>query len=156
VVRLSSRSGESRWGDFPRTVLHFDSAPVFALDLQQPVGATELAGLKRIGFERPFGVVTAQDPMGIAQTADSNAALAARLLAEVAALGAPHVCVDACSPDRSHCERSIALVHDLQVLVDLARRYSQLAIFWFDGAAFWIVPACSSREERVRLPASAS
>jgi uncharacterized protein involved in propanediol utilization len=105
-----------------------------------------------MGFERSFGIVTAQDPMGSAQLAAVNAALAASLQEETAGLGVARVCVDACSPDRTHCERSIAIALDEASLVDIAYRYQQLAIFWFDGEAFWIVPV-HSRNDRMRLPA---
>ncbi len=80
-----------------------------------------------------------------------NDALAASLQQEVAGLGVTRVCVDACSPDGSHCERSIAIALDERSAIDIAYRYEQLAIFWFDGEAFWIIPVYS-RNERLRLP----
>lgn len=91
--------------------------------------------------------------MGVTQTKGVNAALATRLLTEVAELHVPYLHVDACSPDRSHCEQSVAVALGLQPLIDLACRYDQLAIFWFDGAAFWIIPARSANA-RTRLPVS--
>ncbi|MEO6777921.1 MAG: DUF3293 domain-containing protein [Gemmatimonadaceae bacterium] len=139
------------WGDFPRTVLHFLSESPFALDLQANIRDTELAALEEAGFEHTFCIVTAQDPMGIEQPPETNAMLVAKLEADVAQLKAHHVEVDACSPDSSHCEQSMAVDVDLEVAVSLASRYDQLAIFWFDGATFWIVPARSSKS-RLRLP----
>ena len=90
--------------------------------------------------------------MGRGQLPAVNAALAASLQEETAELGVARVCVDACSPDRAHCERSVAIALDEASLIDIAYRYEQLAIFWFDGKAFWIVPV-HSRNERMRLPA---
>jgi len=49
--------------------------------------------------------------------------------------------VDACSPDRSHCECSVAVVMEQKKAIDLARELEQVAIFWFDGKRFWILAA---------------
>lgn len=91
--------------------------------------------------------------MGVTQLPAVNDALAASLQQEAAGLGVTHVCVDACSPDESHCERSVAIALDERSLIDLAHRYEQLAMFWFDGEAFWIIPV-HSRNARLQLPVS--
>ena len=49
--------------------------------------------------------------------------------------------VDCCSPDRSHCECSIAVTMPQREALDLAREMRQVAIFWFDGNRFWILGA---------------
>jgi hypothetical protein len=139
------------WGSFPETVLHFRSTPAVTIDLRAAIDGRALSDLHQIGFERSFGVITAQDPMGVRQLPAVNDALAASLQQESAGLGVARVCVDACSPDESHCERSIAIALDEQALIDIAYRYEQLAIFWFDGEAFWITPVYS-RNHRLRLP----
>jgi hypothetical protein len=151
--KSSSHDGVSDWGDFPETVLHFDSIPTVVVDLRRHIGPTVLAEIRGTGLERSFGIVTAHDPMGVTQTKDVNAMLATRLRTEIAELHVPYVRVDACSPDRSHCEQSVAVELGLQQLIDLACRYDQLALFWFDGVAFWIVPARSANA-RTRLPVS--
>ncbi|HEY5087064.1 MAG TPA: DUF3293 domain-containing protein [Gemmatimonadaceae bacterium] len=140
------------WGDFPDTVLHFASATTFSVDLRRDIDGATSAYLSCLGFERSFGVVSAQDPMGVTPTATANADLAARLQTEVAAMRAAYACLDACNPDRSHCEKSIAIALDLQSSIALAYRYNQLAIFWFDGESFWIVPVYSDNAV-LRLPA---
>jgi hypothetical protein len=89
--------------------------------------------------------------MGVTQLPPMNDALAASLRKETAGLSVTQVCVDACSPDGSHCERSIAIALDEQSLIDIAHRYEQLAIFWFDGEAVWIIPVYSGNA-RLRLP----
>jgi uncharacterized protein DUF3293 len=139
------------WGDFPDTVLHFRSLPALTLDLREKITTTDRETLGRIGFERSFGIISAEDPMGVTQPAAVNAALAARLLQDVAQLDAMCADVDACSPDRSHCEQSVAIAIGLQSLTGLAYRYRQLAIFWFDGEAFSIVPVHSNKA-MLRLP----
>ena len=49
--------------------------------------------------------------------------------------------VDACSPDRSHCECSVAVVMEQDLALALGRELEQVAIFWFDGKRFWILGA---------------
>jgi uncharacterized protein DUF3293 len=109
--------------------------------------------LRGLGLERAFGVITAEDPLGATQSPEVNERLAAELRVEMDEAHAKYVAVDACSPDHAHCESSLAVVMDLTSLVDVARRYAQLAIFWFDGDAFWIMPVLSSNAP-LRLPAS--
>jgi hypothetical protein len=142
----------SRWGAFPHTVLHFGSAPPLAVDLREPVSADVCARLRELFPGQTFGVITASNPMGDEVSPDENADRNAALRGDVGAMGARWIGVDACSPDRSHCEHSIAVALDEQPLVDLACQYEQLAIFWYDGEAFWIVPARSTLEA-LRLPA---
>lgn len=89
--------------------------------------------------------------MGTRQIASENERLAASLHQELAAAGLAHVRVNACSPDGSHCEKSVAIALDVQSVVDLADRYRQLAAFWFDGDCFWIIPVRSTLP-KVRLP----
>lgn len=141
----------SDWGPFSDTILRFGSTPAVIIDLRREIDHTIRSELRLIGFERTFGIVSAQDPGGVGQPETDNAALAARLQRDVATLGVAQSCVDACSPDGAHRESSVALELDPQALVDLAARYDQLAIFWFDGEAFWIVPV-RSRKAKVRLP----
>lgn len=140
----------SDWGDFPCTHLHFGDPEPFTIDVRGTVTRQERAALAARGLAGAFAVVTAQDPKGRTQPPEVNARLAAKLQAQVAALGVTFAQVDACSPDRSHCEHSLALAIRRHEAVDLAREYDQLAIFWFDGDAFWIVPAKSSKRP-VRL-----
>jgi hypothetical protein len=147
--------GLADWGDFPNTVLHFLSLPPVMVDLRHELDRSVRFQLYGLGFEREFGIVSAYNPMGIGQAASINSERAASLQMEAAALPATAICrVDACSPDRSHCEMSVALALDLHSLVDLACRYHQLAIFWFDGEAFWIIPARSGNA-KLRLPVPA-
>jgi hypothetical protein len=147
----SSSDAAGAWGSFPETLLHFRSSPQLTIDLRRAVDEEVRSGLRKIGFERSFGIVTAQNPMGVEQISVVNDALAASLQQVTAGLGVKQVCIDACSPDESHCERSVAIELDERSLIDIAYTYEQLAIFWFDGEAFWIVPVYSGKE-RLRLP----
>lgn len=140
------------WGEFRHTVLHFASEPPLRVDLRDPVSADVRAQLSALGFERSFGVITASNPMGRTEPAAVNAELGAKLQRDLAAMERRFTSVEACSPDGSHCEHSFAVVLELQPLVALACQYDQLAIFWYDGEAFWILPARSS-VRALRLPA---
>lgn len=139
------------WGSFAVTLLYFESTPLRTIDLRDVVSPTSRQFFRDIGLERSFGIITAQDPMGTRQAASENERLAASLHQELAASRLAYVRVNACSPDGSHCERSVAIALDMQSVMDLADRYRQLAAFWFDGDVFWIIPVRSSLP-RVRLP----
>lgn len=135
----------AEWGDFPCTHLRFVDAPEVVIDVRGHVTQETRAALAAHGLTGAFSVVTAQNPMGKTQSPEVNAKLAVKLQAYVQSLGVPYARVQACSPDRSHCEESVAVVLARHDAVRLAREYDQLAIFWFDGDAFWIVPARSSK-----------
>lgn len=141
---MTDRSREA-WGDFPCTHLRFVGTPELVVDVRGRVTPEVRAGLAAYGLTGSFVVVTAQDPMGRSQPPAVNARLATKLQEHVAALGVPAARVEACSPDRSHCEQSVAVALARHDGVRLACEYDQLAIFWFDGDAFWIVPARSTK-----------
>lgn len=144
---------EQPWGAFADTVLHFDPPAGPQLDLRTLPGGAALAALASVGLERAFCIVSAQDPMGATQSTDANRVLTGRLRVDLERCGGRFTPVDACAPDSAHCEWSFAVAIGYEESVALARRYSQLAIFWFDGAAFWIAPACAAGPA-VRLPLS--
>jgi hypothetical protein len=99
---------------------------------------TELAA---IGFGVPFAVMTAFDPRGRDLTPAENEKRRSDLNDRLKKAGYRFVEVDACSPDRSHCECSVAVVVPQDTAVALAKELEQVAIFWFDGERFWIVGA---------------
>lgn len=132
------------WGEFPNTVLHFTHESLFKVDLREPVTPAHLEQLTALGLERTFSIITAQDPGGKTQTHQENQLLAMKLQQELRAAGTPFVPLEACSPDHTHCEASVALSLPQDEAIALARRHEQLAIFWFDGSRFWIIPATAS------------
>ncbi len=115
------------------------------------LGVRETAFLERTGLDRKFAVVTACDPLGIPLDSAVNQLRTALLLADIERLGAPRAPVQACSPDGLHCEASFAIDLGLDASIALAARYDQLAIFWYDGVSFWLIPVCLNNV-RVRLP----
>jgi len=135
------------WGAFPNTVLYFHDEHETTIDLRDSVTAFTLARLARVGLTEPFGVVTAYNPYGLPRPKVMNEAREGRLLAALSLNGWTWLPVDGCSPNRAHCEPSVAIIAPLDELRALAIEHEQLAIFWFDGTQFWIIPARSSGPE---------
>lgn len=104
-----------------------------------------------MGLDREFAVLTAFNPRGVDVSEAENNRRMKELEAELTSSGDSFVRVDACSPDRSHCECSVALSAEFDRAIDIAKRWEQVAIFWFDGQSFWIYGAIESIEP-VRLP----
>lgn len=129
------------WHRYPDTVLHFRTTPEVRVDLREPVSREVLGSMERIGFGKPFAVLTAHDPRGEDESAEVNARRAALLDEKLESSGARFERVDACSPDGSHCEASVAAEIPQDFATRLAREFEQVAIFWFDGEKFWIVGA---------------
>jgi len=142
---------DERWSRYPETILHFTDVMVdLRLELEQPVKD----GLVALGLDKPFGVLTAYNPRGVDAPAEENVRLKNELDAELRSSGGFFVELDACSPDKSHCESSVALVADRDRVLEIARRFQQIAIFWFDGDHFWIYGAISDADP-IRLPIQA-
>ncbi len=108
------------------------------MDLRERVAPATRDALAAMGLEGEFGVLTAFNPRGIDLPADENTRRMSQLESELTSLGDEFVRVDACSPDRLHCECSVALKGDRDRAIDIAKRWEQLAIFWWDGSRFWI------------------
>ncbi|MEO9226455.1 MAG: DUF3293 domain-containing protein [Gemmatimonadaceae bacterium] len=136
---------------FHQTILYFRTDPPLRIDLRRDLSASDRSMLGGLGLGRSFCIVTAEDPMGVAQAADVNDALVARLRERARQIEAVQVDVDACGVDGSHCENSIAIAINIQAAIRLADVYRQLAIFWFDGDAFWIIPVRSNKA-KLKLP----
>lgn len=121
------------------------------MDLRETVGSEAAAALGAIGLAGPFAVLTAHDPKGSDEDAGTNERRAKRLDARLLALGVDFIHVDACSPDGSHCEASVAAVMEREQATSLAREFEQVALFWFDGEKFWIMGALAGGDP-VMLP----
>lgn len=98
-----------------------------------------LAKLEEAGFGQPFAVVTAFDPRGRNLSREENERRKRDLDRRLKKSGYAFVHVDACSPDRGHCEWSVAVLMPQHQAIELARELEQVAIFWFDGKRFWII-----------------
>ena len=129
------------WPRYPDTILTFSTNPVVEIDLREIPSARAIADLAAAGFDKPFAVLTAFDPRGQDLSAAENEKRRRELDALLRKSGHKFVSVDACSPDRTHCECSVAVKMPQKKAIALARELEQVAIFWFDGKRFWIVGA---------------
>ena len=150
MTKPPQKPRDERWGAYPETVLIFAGEPELFLDLRERVSAPTRNALVALGLGVPFGVLTAFNPRGVDSTPERNTRRMAELEAELESAGDAFVRVDACSPDKEHCECSVALIGDMQRALDIARRWEQIAIFWWDGSKFWLQGAIS--EGQLQLP----
>lgn len=139
------------WHRYPDTVLRLRTDQLVRVDLREPMGSETVAALESVGLSGPFAVLTAHDPRGRDEDADVNKRRAERLDARLLALGADFLHVDACSPDGSHREASVAALIEREQATSLAREFEQVAFFWFDGEKFWIIGALAAGDP-VMLP----
>lgn len=129
------------WPRYPETILDFASTPRVQIDLREIPTDDKIAALKAAGLSRPFAIMTAFDPRGENLSAAENEKRKLELDQRLLASGYKFVQVDCCSPDKSHCECSVAVTMPQEEALDLARELQQVAIFWFDGKRFWILGA---------------
>ncbi len=141
------------WPRYSETILRFDTTPEVSIDLRAVVSAAGLEALHRIGLSEPFAVMTAFDPRGENLPPEENDRLSRKLDGRLSEMGLEFTRVDACSPDGGHCECSVAAKMAQADAVKLGIEFEQVAIFWFDGAQFWIVGAAVSTDP-VMLPRS--
>ena len=128
------------WSSYPETVLMF-ADPEIMIDLREPVAPAVKKALVAMGFDAPFAVLTSHNPRGETVADEENTRRFAELEAELTSRGTDYTVMDACSPDKSHCECSVALTVPLKEALDIARRWEQVAIFWWDLERFWIYGA---------------
>ena len=128
---------------YPETVLIFDGEPEIVIDLREAILPPTKEGLTALGLDGPFAVLTSFNPFGENLSDEDNARRFSHLEAELRSAGLVYSGLDACSPDRDHCERSVAVCIERGAALDIARRWDQLAIFWFDLERFWIYGAIS-------------
>ncbi len=140
---------DERWSSYPETVLYFGD-PEVMVDLRVEVSPAIRGGLEALGLNQ-FAVLTAFNPRGVDIGEEENNHRMKELEGELSSSGDSFVRVDACSPDRSHCECSVALSTDFDRAIDIAKRWEQVAIFWYDGSVFWIYGAIESIEP-IKLP----
>jgi hypothetical protein len=138
-MRSTPEQQDPDWPRYPETILTFSTKPPVEIDLREIPPARALADLEAAGFGQPFAVLTAFDPQGRDLSREENEKRRRDLDARLKAEGYKFAHVDACSPDRSHCECSIAVAMPQEKAIELAHELEQVAIFWFDGARFWIL-----------------
>lgn len=151
-----------KYAAYPHTVLAFAGATPFRVDLRVPLGDADRARLAALPVATPFAVFTAENPEGEnAEDAEDPAQVRARaranrdrtraLVETLEADGVPYVRVDGTAPEGDYCERCVAVALSLEEAAGLAARERQLALFWYDGETFWLIPAEADEPPR-RLP----
>jgi hypothetical protein len=138
-MRSTPEQHDVDWPRYPETILSFSTEPVVEIDLRETPSERKLADLAAAGFRKPFAVLTAFDPRGRDLSRAENEKRGRDLDARLTAEGYEFAHVDASSPDRAHCERSVAVLMPKEKAIELARELEQVAIFWFDGKLFWIL-----------------
>jgi hypothetical protein len=141
------------WPRYPETILEFATIPAVEIDLRQSPPEAAIAALKAAGLGEPFAIMTAFDPRGENLSPAENEKRTETLSARLRSSNYRFLTVDCCSPDRSHCECSFAVVMPQKEALDLARELEQVAIFWFDGTRFWILGALAEADA-LMLPRS--
>jgi hypothetical protein len=140
-MEASPNQQDPDWPRYPETVLEFATKPAVEIDLREVPSDSAIAALKAAGLDQPFAILTAFDPRGENLSPAENERRKQGLHKRLHSGGHRFAEVDACSPDRSHCECSVAVVMPQGKALDLARELEQVAIFWFDGKRFWILGA---------------
>jgi hypothetical protein len=153
-MRSTPDQQDPDWPRYPETILSFSTKPAVEIDLREIPSERAIADLSAAGFGHPFAVLTAFDPGGQNLSRAENERRRTKLDARLRARGYKFAPVDACSPDRAHCERSVAVVMSQQKAIELARELEQVAIFWFDGKLFWILGVIVEADPLMLPPSS--
>jgi hypothetical protein len=124
---------------YAETVLRFGQVGALEIDLRRPLTPEDRAALALYGDGGDFGVVTAFNPGGRVQGAEDNRRANESLAHDLSSRGFALQVVEGMSPDGSHREPGYAVVSTEEGVVEIARRYRQVAVFWYDGRRFWIV-----------------
>ena len=140
-MRSTPEQHDPDWPRYPETILSFSTKPAVEIDLREIPSERAIADLSAAGFGQPFAVLTAFDPRGRNLSPAENEKRGRDLDQRLTAEGYRFAHVDACSPDRAHCECSVAVLMPQEKAIELARELEQVAIFWFDGKLFWILGA---------------
>jgi hypothetical protein len=160
--RSSPTDADEKWSAYASTILEFAGPPRLTIDLRRPVTDGARRALVDRGLPSSFAVLTAENPRGTnpedAPTPSAEERREARNDHRVSALDralererVAFEPVDGMAPDGSYRERCVAVCMPREAATDLARRLEQLALFWYDGHDFWLMPAAIG-EEPERLP----
>lgn len=139
------------WARYAETVLSFGGEHACEIDLRENLPVKARDAFRARGFNDTFAILTAHDPCGRDLTPEENKVLQNRLESELKSSNVNFVRVDACSVDRRHCECSLAIDVTQKSALEIAARYEQMAIFWFDGNAMWLLGAVVESDP-IRLP----
>lgn len=156
---MSEAQPDPSWSEYPCTVLELHPAGpggrLLEVDLRIALDEERAARLRGMGLGERWAVITAYNPRGETRDPEGNLARHEKLRDALQATGVEFIQADGRSPDASHREIGFAAALPQPDAVALAARFGQSAIFWFDGEAFWLVPAAAATGP-VRLPPAAT
>lgn len=155
---------DEKWDAYPETILEFPG-PGARIDLRRPITDADRRELVRRGLDKPFAIITAENPCGLNAEDSANEKQAevreehnrkrtADFITSLERQGIRFQPVDGVSPDGEYREHSLAITIGRDHAIQLALELDQLAIFWFDGTDFWLVAAELSRAPE-KLPRQA-
>jgi hypothetical protein len=127
------------WASYGDTILRFPGAGL-DLDLRHPIGEAERKELRRLGLSGTFSVVTACNPLGVVLDPIANRRLSSQFDCVVLRQWPDARRADGFAPDGAHGEAGWALPGPIEPARDLAARFFQRALFWYDDDRFSIVP----------------
>jgi len=142
---------DALWTTYANTRLLIGQAPRIKVDLRRPVSDDLRLLLTNLGLGATFAVVTPFNGRGRRAPSWLNQARYIRTRLMLRSRKLLFVPADGESPDATHRERGFAIAMTRSDAAALARELEQLALYWFDGAAFWIDGVLASRAPQ-RLP----
>jgi len=142
---------DSLWTAYANARLLIGRPPRIKVDLWLPVGEELEYRLTKLGLGATFAIITPFDPRGTRAPAWKNLARYVRTRLLLRSRKLRYVPADGESPDSRHRERGFAIAMTRTDAAALARELEQLALYWFDGKAFWIDGALAERKPQ-RLP----
>lgn len=142
---------DALWTAYANAILVIGGEPQIKVDLRQPVSEDLRHLLTKLGLGSAFAIVTPFDPRGQREPALENQRRYEHARALLQARNLRFVAADGESPDATHRERGFALAMNRGQAAALARELEQLALYWFDGEAFWIDDVRTTRAPQ-RLP----
>ena len=129
------------WSSYAETILVVYGRSPIEVPLSSPIDGRARAAFLAAGLPGCFGLVTSDNPFGRPSTETHNAARRLKFADALAALISNPVRVDGLSPDRQHREIGVALPWPMAQVIEVARRWEQSAIYWFDGQSMWVIGA---------------
>jgi len=142
---------DTLWNRYANAVLQIGTTHHLTIDLRRPLSDDARRRLRNLGIGASFAVITAFNPGGRRLRARRNEWRHLLMRTSLMLSGRRFVAANGESPDGSHCERGFAVAMSRSDATVLARRYGQLALYWFDGEAFWLDGVLEMRRAE-RLP----
>ena len=142
---------DALWTTYANTILLIGGEPPIKVDLRLPISDDIRHHLTNLGLGATFAIITPFDPGGVRAPAWKNERRYDRARALLESRNLKFIAADGESPDATHRERGFALAMSRSDAAALARELEQLALYWFDGEAFWIDGALAAKAPQ-RLP----